>query len=130
MNTSQKVRAIVQTVAGRPRSKERLKFRRAFGSVYNRTQRRWKDTPEVRAVLELADSEPTEIFSPAKGPVQKYLVGCTVRYSNLGNEYTGMIKHASLVYNPSKFQDDIEYAIYNLQGSRYIYQDNILGLTE
>lgn len=130
MNTSQKVKSIVQTVAGKPRSKERVRFRRAFGSTYNRDQRRWKDTPEVRAVLELADAEPTEIFPPAKGPVQKYLVGCNVRYTNFGREYTGMIKYASVVYNPNKFQDEIEYNIYNLSGSRHIYQDAILGLTE
>lgn len=128
MNTQ----TLAQVVAGKVRSAQRVKFRRLMGSTYDRNQKRWKDSKEVREFLKLADTPPS-ISSPAKeGPVQKYTLGCNVRYSyKMTQIMTGKIQTAKLFFNPISGKEEVEYLIFNdKMYSYWINQSNIMGLVD
>lgn len=124
--------ALAQKVAGKVRSAQRVKFRRLMGSMYNRDQKRWKDSPEVREFLKIADTPPS-ISSPAKEePVQKYALGCNVRYKfRMTQIITGKIQTANLFFNPVSGKEEVEYIIFNdKMYSSWINQSNIVGLAD
>lgn len=125
---------LARKVAGKVRSAQRVKFRRLMGSMYNRDQKRWKDSPEVREFLKLADSPPTILHPAKEGTVQKYALGCSVNYTKpMSNKtYSGKIIQAKLFYSNITQSEDIEYLISSsIDGYHrldWIYQHLVTGL--
>lgn len=126
------VQKIAQNVAGKPRTAQRAKLRRLMGSTYNHRQKKWKDTPQVKEFLKLADNPPTT-FHPAKeGPIQKYAIGCNINYTfHTPKVHTGQIRTARFFFNINSRHEEIEYLVLVEDARTYwVNQSNVVGLAD
>lgn len=117
MNTQQ----IAVSIVGKPRTAQRVKFRRLMGSVYNRQQKKWEDSDQVKALFKLAD-QPNHTFFPAKNThITKYLLGQYVEF-NFGD----VKRRGRIMGTVLNADDNVEYLIMNESGCMWYHKEESL----